>query len=77
MDSHLHFIEDLTAILDSGIRYSIQRVGDQFLVRLGEPQGEPMAATSVDDIGQAVSWLREQVKVHYPDSAYVKGQLTN
>jgi hypothetical protein len=72
MDSHLRAIEELTAILDSGIHYSIERVDTKFLVRLGEPEDGPIVAAMVDDFEQAASWLRQQVKIRYPHSAYVK-----
>jgi hypothetical protein len=77
VDAHLHFIEELTAILESGIHYSIQRVDRTFLVKLGESVDEPLASASVRDIEHAVSWLTEQIKVHYPNSAYAKRLLTD
>jgi hypothetical protein len=64
VEAHLHMIEELTAILESGIRYSIQRVDRTFLVTLGECVDKPLASARVNDIEQAVSWLMEQIKVH-------------
>jgi hypothetical protein len=77
MDSHLRSIKELAAIRDSGIHYSIERVDTKFLVRLGEPEDGPLLAAMLDDLEQAVCWLREQVKVHYLDSPYAERLLTD
>jgi hypothetical protein len=76
MDEHLAYIEELSNILDSGVRFTINRVDNKFVIALGDPN-EPVATAVTNDLGQAVSWLREQVKSHYPHCAYSRRLLIN
>ena len=68
---------ELQKIQDSGIRFTLQTAGHGFTVKLGDYRRSPEAQAVVDCFDQAVSWLREQVKVRYPGSDYSKGLLTN
>jgi hypothetical protein len=73
----IQIIQELTSIFDGGIRYSIDRVDNTFLVRLAVRNRKEPIAGIASDLGGAVMWLREQVKIHYPNSEYAKRFLIN
>lgn len=53
---------------NSGIRFTLQEHYGRFLVRLGDYRHRPDAEAILPTREEAVSWLREQVKVRYPES---------
>jgi hypothetical protein len=68
---------ELRGIQDSGIRFTLQPQDGRFVVRLGDYRQKSDAEAILPTMEEAVTWLREQVKFRYPDSAYARRLLTN
>ena len=73
----MNALNELDRIRNSGIPFDIEIWDDQFLVSIGPDPAQPQIVALTNNIHEAVYWLKEQVKLRYPNSAYSRRLLIN
>lgn len=73
----MNALTELDRIWKSGIPFDIEIVDDQFLVSIGSDPACPQGLALTNSIDEAVYWLKEQLKLRYPNSAYARRLLIN
>lgn len=65
-------LDELQRLYNSEFNFSIETFWDAgFKVRIGDKQNGYKASTTVKTLDQAVAWLRQQARIHFPKSDYV------
>ena len=68
----MNALNELDRIRQSGIPFDIELVQDRFLVSIGPDPACPQGLSLASSFDEAVYWLKEQLKLHYPNSAYAR-----